>query len=82
VTWARVSDAIDQRLRSAAPVIAPHEWGSGDKLWLIDVVAPFGDAPGIARQALREMPGSYTSANAWLPGADGRAVLTEVRRDG
>lgn len=82
VTWARVSDAIDQRLRSAAPVIAPHEWKSGAKLWLIDVVAPFGDAPGIARQALREMPGAETSASVWLPGADGRSALTEIRRDG
>lgn len=82
VTWARVSDAIDQRLRSAAPVVAPHEWRSGDKLWLIDVVAPFGDAAGIARQALHEMGGTEPSANVWLPGADGRAALTELRRGG
>lgn len=82
VTWARVNDGIDQRLRSEAPVIAPHEWKSGDKLWLIDVVAPFGDAPGIARQALHEMAGAEPSASVWLPGADGRSVLAEVRRDG
>lgn len=82
VTWARVTDAIDQRLRSAAPVVAPHEWRSGDKLWLIDVVAPFGDAAGIARQALQEMGGTEPSAKVWLPGADGRAALTELRRGG
>jgi cytolysin-activating lysine-acyltransferase len=81
VTWARVGDAVDQRLRSSAPLIAPHEWKSGDKLWLIDVVAPFGDAPGIARQALKEIAGAST-ANAWLPGAEGGSVLHVVRRDG
>lgn len=81
VTWAHVSDTIDQRLRTAAPLIAPHEWKSGDTLWLIDVVAPFGDAPAIARQVLAEVPGAVT-ANVWLRGADGRSVLTEVRRDG
>lgn len=82
VTWARVNDAIDKRLRSAAPIIAPHEWKSGDKLWLVDVVAPFGDAPGIAQQALREMVGPDSTASVWLPDANGRSALTEVRCDG
>lgn len=43
-TWARVSDAVDQRLRSGTPRIAPHEWQTGEHLWLIDVVVPFGQA--------------------------------------
>lgn len=80
VTWARVSDAVDARLRSGTPVIAPHEWQSGERLWLVDVVAPFGDAAGIARQALGEI--GAERASAWLPGADGRAAVNEVRRDG
>jgi len=41
-TWAKVSDEVDQRLRSGQPRIAPHEWQSGDHLWMIDMVAPFG----------------------------------------
>lgn len=41
-TWALVSDAIDQRLRSGTPCIAPNEWQSGEHLWLVDVVTPFG----------------------------------------
>jgi cytolysin-activating lysine-acyltransferase len=41
-TWAMVSDAVDQRLRSGTPRIAPHEWQSGEHLWLIDAVVPFG----------------------------------------
>lgn len=41
-TWAKVSNAVDQRLRSGVPRIAPHEWQSGEYLWLIDAVAPFG----------------------------------------
>ena len=81
MTWARVSEAIDQRLRTSTPLIAPHEWKSGDKLWLIDVVAPFGDALGIARQALKEIAGA-SSASVWLPGAEGHSVLHEVKRDG
>lgn len=41
-TWALVSDAVDQRLRSGTPRIAPNEWQSGEHLWLVDVVTPFG----------------------------------------
>lgn len=41
-TWAQVSDAVDQRLRSGILRVAPHEWQSGEHLWLIDAVAPFG----------------------------------------
>ncbi len=44
ITWALVNDEIDARLRSAIPRIAPHEWKSGAHVWLIDVVAPFGQA--------------------------------------
>ena len=53
-TWAFVSDAVDKRLRSGVPRLAPHEWKSGEHLWLIDVVAPF--APPTA--LLDELRGS------------------------
>lgn len=41
-TWAHVSDAVDERLRSGIGKIAPHEWKAGTHAWLIDLVAPFG----------------------------------------
>jgi len=41
-TWAKVSDEVDKRLRGGEPRIAPHEWQSGEHLWMIDMVAPFG----------------------------------------
>lgn len=77
-TWAFVSEAVDQRLRSTSPVIAPHEWKSGEKAWLIDVVAPFGDAQAIAQQVVQEM-GIKTTVQAWLPNAEGQAVLQDIR---
>jgi cytolysin-activating lysine-acyltransferase len=77
VTWALVSDAVDQRLRSSSPVIAPHEWRGGDHLWLIDVVAPFGGGEELARQAVKEVaPGR--KASVWLPDASGQARLKEL----
>lgn len=42
ITWALVSDTVDARLRSSEPKIAPHEWQSGEHVWIVDAVAPFG----------------------------------------
>lgn len=42
ISWAKVSDPIHARLSSGIAKLAPHEWQSGEHLWLIDTVAPFG----------------------------------------
>jgi cytolysin-activating lysine-acyltransferase len=76
-TWAFVSDVVDQRLRSAAPVIAPHEWKSGAHPWLIDVVAPFGDLESAAAEAAAQM-GAGKTVHAWLPGPGGQSVLRKL----
>ena len=63
ITWAMVSDAIDVRLRSAIPKIAPHEWKSGEHVWLIDIVAPFGQAEEMAGALCQEQfPGRKVCA--------------------
>lgn len=81
VTWAFVSDAVDQRLRSAVPVIAPHEWKSGEHAWLIDVVAPFGDVETVANEVANAIaPGK--SVGAWLPNAAGQPQARELRSHG
>ena len=46
ITWAFVSDAVDARLRSGVPALAPHEWKGGEHAWLIDVISPFEKAEG------------------------------------
>lgn len=44
--WASVSDAVDLKIReqikgNAFPIkLKPEEWTSGDKAWLLDVIAP------------------------------------------
>jgi cytolysin-activating lysine-acyltransferase len=65
-TWAFVNDAVHERLRSSTPVIAPHEWKCGEHAWLIDVVAPFGDAETIAAEACAQFAAGRT-VHAWMP---------------
>jgi cytolysin-activating lysine-acyltransferase len=44
--WATVSDAVDAKIREQIkggtfPInLKPEEWNSGDKVWLLDVIAP------------------------------------------
>ncbi len=67
ITWALVSDEIDQRLRSQIPKIAPHEWKSGEHVWLIDIVAPFGHAEEMVEE-LRRTQFAGRKVCALLPG--------------
>lgn len=44
ISWASVNDEVHARLMSGNMKLQPHEWKQGDHLWLIDIVAPFGEA--------------------------------------
>ncbi|MBB3286906.1 MULTISPECIES: toxin-activating lysine-acyltransferase [unclassified Rhizobium] len=49
VTWALVDE--ERHLKLMSDGLTPHEskWASGDNLWFIDVVAPYGDAAMVIR---------------------------------
>lgn len=73
-TWARVSDAVDQRLRSGIARLAPQEWNTGPHVWLTDAVAPFGGGDEMTAELLkREFPGCRVKA--LYPDPDGRGAL-------
>lgn len=73
-TWAFVSDQVDERLSSSIPKIAPHEWKSGEHLWLIDVVAPFGGADEIITD-LQKTNFAGKAFKALTPQPDGSFVV-------
>lgn len=41
-SWALVDAEVEARLRQGQMRLKPTEWRSGDRAWLIDLVAPFG----------------------------------------
>jgi cytolysin-activating lysine-acyltransferase len=51
--WAYLSEAAEARLQEPNPRLAPADWKSGDRLWLIDLHAPFGQQE-LALKELRE----------------------------
>jgi cytolysin-activating lysine-acyltransferase len=44
VLWATVSDEVEANLMAGTTKLRPQDWKSGDKLWIVEVIAPFGGA--------------------------------------
>ncbi|MDA0655185.1 MAG: toxin-activating lysine-acyltransferase [Proteobacteria bacterium] len=40
--WAYLSEEGEQRIVSGVGRLAPQDWKAGDRLWLVNLVAPFG----------------------------------------
>ncbi len=40
--WAYVSDEVQGKLEKGLGRLTPKDWNSGDHLWLIDLIAPYG----------------------------------------
>lgn len=41
-SWAFLNAPAEKRLMANGGRLRPEDWSSGDKLWIIDIVAPFG----------------------------------------
>lgn len=53
--WASVSDEVDARLSSGITRLAPLDWKSGETLWLVDIVAPFGGTERILEEIAKSV---------------------------
>ena len=42
--WATVSAEVEERLAVGTSRLRPQDWKSGDRLWVVEVIAPFGGA--------------------------------------
>jgi cytolysin-activating lysine-acyltransferase len=66
--WAYLSEAVETRLQGPNPRLAPSEWKSGDRLWLVDLHAPFGHQESALKE-LREtaLKGKAYKMHRWTP---------------
>ena len=55
VSWAFVSDEVEARLKRGQIKLKPSEWRSGDRCWIVDLVAPGAKAEPFL-QALKDGP--------------------------
>jgi len=54
VSWARLSDEAEAKYM-ATQRISPSDWKSGDNLWLIDIVTPYGNQESIFRELYNDL---------------------------
>lgn len=54
VTWARLSEAAERRFSRDGAFPKPSEWTSGSRLWIVDVIAPFGASRPMLDKVRRE----------------------------
>lgn len=66
VSWARLSDAVAQRYKTAPHQLTMTDWNSGDQVWLIDVLTPFGGAQDVLKD-LREKVFAGQVVNQLVP---------------
>lgn len=55
ITWAWLTDEVESSFHTRTKKIEPSDWTSGNNLWCIDFVAPFGHAKSIATLLRQEI---------------------------
>lgn len=79
VSWAYVDEDTEKRIKKSVMKLKLTEWKQGDRLWIIDVIAPFGGAKETL-QKLNDTEFKGKKVNVMRPRKDGRgmeAVLLE-----
>ncbi|MCB2218462.1 toxin-activating lysine-acyltransferase [Desulfofustis glycolicus] len=66
VSWAFLTDEVEKRLLGNGGRLRPEDWTSGERLWLIDIVAPFGGVETV----LSDMRSSFSEREIHLLAPD------------
>jgi cytolysin-activating lysine-acyltransferase len=67
--WATVNEEVEERLKAGTTRLRPQDWKSGNALWVVEVIAPFGGAEEMVKDlkakvfAGRELKFLATSAH-------------------
>ena len=75
-SWAFLSEETEQRMIAGQQRLAPGAWNSGDRLWLMDLIAPFGGKEE-ALQELKEKVFPGRTIKSLQPDADGKMRVME-----
>ena len=72
VSWAKLSDSVAQRYREAPHHLTAADWKSGDQIWIIELVTPFGGAAEVMKE-LRETVFAGNAVHQLMPSEQGQA---------
>ncbi len=50
VAWAFVSEEVEGRLKAGGSRLRPADWRSGDRCWIVELIAPFGGEAAVIEE--------------------------------
>jgi cytolysin-activating lysine-acyltransferase len=53
ISWAYLSKSVSDRYQQSPHQLAPADWKSGEQIWIVDLIAPFGGGEEVLKD-LRE----------------------------
>lgn len=71
--WGTVSQEVEARLAAGTSRMRPQDWKSGDRLWVVEVIAPFGGADEMVKD-LKAKVFAGREMKVLAVGAKGREV--------
>ena len=77
VTWAHLGPEAEARYLAGELALRPEDWDSGQQLWFVDMIAPFGDGRAISSDMRRRIPpGQVGKASRRNPDGSLRRVVS------
>ncbi|MBZ0104457.1 MAG: toxin-activating lysine-acyltransferase [Sulfuricella denitrificans] len=76
VSWALLSEEVVARYRQAPYRLAPGDWKSGEQVWIIDIIAPFGGSEDVLKD-LRENRFPASTIRQLAPAQEGAVSILE-----
>lgn len=84
ISWAYLDEDTEYRVKQGILKLKPSDWQQGDRLWIIDVIAPFGGAKQLL-QRLNDTTFKDKKVNVLRPRKDGKgmeaAILTDILKE-
>ncbi len=80
VSWAMLSAEAEQKLLNHAAPLTPEEWASGDIIYIMEFIAPFGHAQKISKDMKQHLAGR--KAHAIRHDSKGGKMVTTFYGDG
>lgn len=72
-SWAYLSEEAEQRMMQGIRKLGPADWNSGDRLWLMDLIIPFGGQQEAAKE-LKEKVFKDKKVKSLQPAPDGQGM--------
>ena len=85
ISWAFLNEEAEKRMFKNGGKLRPDDWNCGDRLWVIDIVAPFSGAENMLRDLqVNVFPGQVIRLTAPDPATGGitARTLQPIRKKG